>query len=836
MAYKPLLDTNNILIIKQIINALNDFDLDPQSKQTISEIVFTKKSLLKELKKQKISPKDLPKILESISLKKSLNQNQDDLPTTSVPNIKTATSKKSSKTTPISTDYTTNIDDRNLSKFRSQQIEQMDAILKKSTIASIQAKKALGKRVSTEASKEIDALAWKLVVLDPQINPNTLATKLFENLQTRTANLIPKNPTKAKQVQKNIKTSLLKAKTPTPQSPDQTHTHPQKTSLWITQIADEVQSKNPTLSKSQAIKAAVEIRQTIQAIATSVNPINVQTKDLQAHLSQSILSASKTIESSTHTTLTKTPLSTSLVKSINPQLLKIALVEESRLVAEKLTPKLLPTQKLNHSSTSLVLNKIRSFTQKPEDFGDFIIEINNRYQYITTNKSLPQYINSPQTYFRRVISQIFSKGTSVSPPNEIINVIQNIPISKPSISFMPGGGKLSISPKLSNPLKNFGSGLKKLFGKGFGGAKSLLRKGGPRAARGVSKLMTMLASIELAPVFLTIAAAVGLIFIVLFLMNYNNETLRIFPNITTTNMGGGKHMDSKYATINKTADITKLENPVGKITYQYTISALEGSIQISSFVDKTTIYQESGSKTISLTTEPNSPPDNIEASGEFTSNSFYLNLSSSMDNAMITNSIEITFINPEGETETLSSAAITIIGNPPFCPPTLEPTAGSVRGNGYEYVCSRTSNCHTSWNSPTDYDATGHCGLDLSGGSYLITSPFNCPAVVERVVNTTGESFGSYVVLRSGPYYAFFTHLQEGTIDLIAGQTVNPGEVLGTMDNTGNSYGDHLHYEIRNAEKAPVNITSNCQPGPSGPTEDPCKIPGTELSSGACNY
>ena len=69
MAHKPLLDTTNTLILKQIINALNYFDLDPKGKQKIAGKIFTQKSLLKELKKQKISPEDLLKILESLSLK-----------------------------------------------------------------------------------------------------------------------------------------------------------------------------------------------------------------------------------------------------------------------------------------------------------------------------------------------------------------------------------------------------------------------------------------------------------------------------------------------------------------------------------------------------------------------------------------------------------------------------------------------------------------------------------------------------------------------------------------------------------------------------------------------
>ena len=55
---------------------------------------------------------------------------------------------------------------------------------------------------------------------------------------------------------------------------------------------------------------------------------------------------------------------------------------------------------------------------------------------------------------------------------------------------------------------------------------------------------------------------------------------------------------------------------------------------------------------------------------------------------------------------------------------------------------------------------------------------------------------GKHVILKSsdGIYRSVFCHM--GSIAVTDGQDVTPGQVVGTVDNTGNSLGNHLHYKL----------------------------------------
>jgi murein DD-endopeptidase MepM/ murein hydrolase activator NlpD len=56
---------------------------------------------------------------------------------------------------------------------------------------------------------------------------------------------------------------------------------------------------------------------------------------------------------------------------------------------------------------------------------------------------------------------------------------------------------------------------------------------------------------------------------------------------------------------------------------------------------------------------------------------------------------------------------------------------------------------------------------------------------------------GNEVVLEIAPgVYAFYAHLQPGSIRVQIGETVTTGQVLGLLGNTGNSTGPHLHFQL----------------------------------------
>ena len=79
--------------------------------------------------------------------------------------------------------------------------------------------------------------------------------------------------------------------------------------------------------------------------------------------------------------------------------------------------------------------------------------------------------------------------------------------------------------------------------------------------------------------------------------------------------------------------------------------------------------------------------------------------------------------------------------------------------------------------------------------------PDNVPGPTSRAVPITLETIGgNYVVLDLGNgRYAFYAHLQPGSVRVMAGDKVRRGQVLGLVGNSGNSTQPHLHFHVSDA-------------------------------------
>ena len=95
---------------------------------------------------------------------------------------------------------------------------------------------------------------------------------------------------------------------------------------------------------------------------------------------------------------------------------------------------------------------------------------------------------------------------------------------------------------------------------------------------------------------------------------------------------------------------------------------------------------------------------------------------------------------------------------------------------------------------------SNHTGIDLCGsiGSKVVS-------VKDGVVIWAGWQNNGYgncaEIKHTGEngeiFYTFYAHMKDGSICISEGQLVKEGQVIGEQGSTGNSTGDHLHFEIR---------------------------------------
>lgn len=91
-----------------------------------------------------------------------------------------------------------------------------------------------------------------------------------------------------------------------------------------------------------------------------------------------------------------------------------------------------------------------------------------------------------------------------------------------------------------------------------------------------------------------------------------------------------------------------------------------------------------------------------------------------------------------------------------------------------------------------------HGAIDISHS--VNTSAKIVAAAAGEVIHAgdVNDGYGEYIIIKhSNGYYTLYGHMVTGSLKVKEGDKVNSGQEIGTMGTTGNSTGNHLHFEVR---------------------------------------
>jgi len=89
------------------------------------------------------------------------------------------------------------------------------------------------------------------------------------------------------------------------------------------------------------------------------------------------------------------------------------------------------------------------------------------------------------------------------------------------------------------------------------------------------------------------------------------------------------------------------------------------------------------------------------------------------------------------------------------------------------------------------YNLLGHDGVDF--GHTNKTQAIRC-CHKGTCLTATSTTYGKYVLLLGEGYATYYCHLS--TVNIVNGQEVKAGEIIGNMGTTGNSTGPHVHFNF----------------------------------------
>lgn len=115
---------------------------------------------------------------------------------------------------------------------------------------------------------------------------------------------------------------------------------------------------------------------------------------------------------------------------------------------------------------------------------------------------------------------------------------------------------------------------------------------------------------------------------------------------------------------------------------------------------------------------------------------------------------------------------------------------------------------YSSYHKAIDVVGEGHSVSDViavSDGTVEIA----VSTVTTNNQNARGTaSYGNFVKIKHDDgTKSLYAHLKPGSVSVKAGERISKGDKIGTMGNTGNAHGVHLHFEVRNSDETRMNPT-----------------------------
>ncbi|MBC1376506.1 murein hydrolase activator EnvC family protein [Listeria farberi] len=102
--------------------------------------------------------------------------------------------------------------------------------------------------------------------------------------------------------------------------------------------------------------------------------------------------------------------------------------------------------------------------------------------------------------------------------------------------------------------------------------------------------------------------------------------------------------------------------------------------------------------------------------------------------------------------------------------------------------------------NPVTGQHESHKGQDIAAGGTVTVSAAASGTVVFSGFGASGSGFGGYGYVvkidHGNGFQTLYGHMRAGSLKVVAGQQVTQGQPIGIMGSTGQSTGQHLHFEI----------------------------------------